>query len=113
MRYNTCAVPPSKREVTVDVNVAAVTTAGQHVYVTGDADILGNWNADLGISADATDYPLWKTRLYLPAGRPIQYKYYRKDSDGSVAWEKTSDGANRKATAPSSGGATWHDTVRW
>jgi len=113
MRYNTCAVPPSRREVTVDVNVAAVTTAGQHVYVTGDADVLGNWNADLGIPADATDYPLWRTRLYLPAGRPIQYKYYRKDSDGSVAWEKTSDGANRKATAPSSGGATWHDTVRW
>ena len=113
MRYNTCAVPLSKRDVTVDVSVIAATTAGQHVYVTGDVDVLGNWNTDLGIPADATDYPLWMTRLYLPAGTPLHYKYYRKNSDGSVAWEKTSDDTGRKATAPLSGSARWNDTVRW
>jgi len=53
------------------------------------------------------------TRLYLPAGTPLHYKYYRKNSDGSVAWEKTSNDTGRKATAPLSGSARWNDTVRW
>ncbi len=112
-RYHTCAVPPAEGEIEIDVNATATTRGGQYLYVTGDADALGNWNTDLGVPADAMDYSVWKTSLSLPAGRRIRYRYYRKNADGSIAWEKTASGENRERATPSSGRSTWNDVVRW
>jgi glucoamylase len=112
-RYHTCTVPPAKGEIAIDVHATATVRAGQHVYITGDVDVLGNWNTDLGIPADATEYPVWKTVVLLPAGSPIHYKYYRKNPDGTVTWENTPDGGNREFIVPISGSGRWNDTIRW
>ena len=71
---------------------------------------MGNWNTDLGLPADAAAYPLWKTRVNLPAGQRIEYKYYRKNADGSVSWEQRA--GNRVLQAPA-GGLTLNDQVNW
>jgi len=53
----------------------------------------------------------------LAAGGAIQYKYYRKNADGSVTWEcyPESDncGGNRSLAVPSSGPLPVNDTVSW
>ena len=112
-RYHTCPVRPAKGQVAIDIRATATVPAGQHLYVTGDADALGNWNTDLGIPADASDDPVWKTVVLLPARKSIHYKYYRKNRDGTVTWESTPDGENREFTVPPSGSGTRSDAVRW
>ena len=62
-------------------------------------------------------YPVWKNAINLAAGSVLQYKYYRKNSDGSVTWECYPGGGNcndnRSLTAPSSGSLNLNDTVSW
>ncbi|MGK3993589.1 glycoside hydrolase family 15 protein [Sorangium sp. So ce1024] len=112
-RYNACVVPPAAGEVAVSINVTANTVVGQHVYVTGNTAALGNWNTDLGIPVDPTTYPVWKNRVNLPASSSVQYKYYRKDPNGSVTWENLPGGGNRTMSTPASGTLTRNDTVTW
>jgi hypothetical protein len=38
-------------------------------------------------SARFVTYPFWKNAVNLAAGSSLQYKYYRKNADGSVTWE--------------------------
>lgn len=109
-RYYACRVEPKAGEATVEIQAAATTSWGQQLYVTGAARALGNWNTDLGLPADAAAYPLWKTRVNLPAGQRIEYKYYRKNPDGSVSWEQHA--GNRVLQAPA-GGLTLSDQVNW
>src|SRR5208283_152190 len=85
-RYHACVLPPGAGQVEVDFNVDAVTQWGQYMYVTGNTSALGAWNTNLALPVDSS-YPVWKNSINLPAGGAIQYKYYRKNSDGSVTWE--------------------------
>ncbi|WP_437760671.1 glycoside hydrolase family 15 protein [Sorangium sp. So ce1389] len=113
-RYNTCVVPPASNEAVVSVNVTATTVVGQQVYVTGNTAALGNWNTDLGIPVDPATYPVWKNRVNLPASSALQYKYYRKNADGSVTWENRPGGGNRSLSTPAAGATlTLNDTVTW
>ena len=112
-RYANCVVAPASGEAGVAINVTATTQLGQYVYVTGDATALGNWNTDLGLPVDPVHYPVWSNAVNLPASRAIQYKYYRKNPDGSVTWESFPGGANRMMTTPASGRITLTDTVAW
>ncbi|WP_437627821.1 glycoside hydrolase family 15 protein [Sorangium sp. So ce1151] len=113
-RYNTCVIPPASNEAAVALNVTASTVVGQHVYVTGNTAALGNWNTDLGIPVDPASYPVWKNRVNLPASSALQYKYYRKNADGSVTWENRPGGGNRSMSTPAAGGTlTLNDTVTW
>lgn len=113
MRYYACNVAAGAGQVQAAVNVNASTVPGQWVYVTGNTAALGNWNTDLGVPVDPTTYPTWKNRVNLPASSAIQYKYYRKNSDGSVTWENIAGGGNRNLNTPASGGVTLNDTVAW
>jgi len=116
-RYHACILPPGPGQVEVDFNVDAVTQWGQYVYVTGNTAPLGNWNTNLGVPVDSASYPIWKNSINLPAGNAIQYKYYRKNSDGSVTWECYPGGGNcngnRSLTLPSSGRLPVVDNVSW
>ncbi|MGQ0711346.1 MAG: glycoside hydrolase family 15 protein [Rhodoferax sp.] len=112
-RYNNCTVAAGSGEVQAAVSVNASTSWGQWVYVTGNTSALGNWNTDLGVPVDPSTYPTWKNKVNLPASSSIQYKYYRKNSDGSVTWENISGGGNRSVTTPASGSVTLSDTVAW
>ena len=101
----------------VNINVPATTQYGQYMYVTGSTEALGNWNPDLGIPLDPSSYPVWKNAINLAASSSFQYKYYRKNSDGSVTWEcypgSGNCNANRFLTLPSSGTVAPPDTVSW
>ena len=90
-------------------NVTATTTPGQNIFVAGDRSALGNWAPAAAVPLSATGYPVWKATVSLPAGTAFQYKYLRKNSDGSVTWES---GGNRTATVPAGGQVTLNDTWR-
>lgn len=109
-RYNNCTVAPASGQVQAAVSVTAPTVVGQWVYVTGNVPELGSWNTDLGTPVDPASYPVWKNKVNLPANTTIAYKYYRKNSDGSVTWENR---GNRTLTTPASGSVTLTDTVNW
>ncbi|MGD0106818.1 MAG: glycoside hydrolase family 15 protein [Rhodopila sp.] len=116
-RYFACVVPPGSGEVQVNVNVNASTQPGQYVYVTGSTGTLGNWNTNLGLPVDPSTYPVWKNSVNLAAGSSIQYKYYRKNSDGTVTWEcypgeGKCDG-NRSLATPASGTVNLNDKAGW
>ncbi len=112
-RYNNCAVSVTGGQVVTNINATATTVVGQQVYITGNTTALGNWNTDLGIPLDATTYPVWKNSVNLPASTVVQYKYYRKNDDGSVTWETITGGGNRSTTTPASGTVVLNDTVAW
>ena len=116
-RYYACVLTPGPGQVRIDFNVNAMTQWGQYVYVTGNTEVLGNWNTNLGLPVDSTSYPIWKNAVILAAGSVIQYKYYRKNPDGSVTWEcypsSSKCNGNRSLTAPSSGSFNMNDTVSW
>jgi glucoamylase len=106
-RYYACILTPGAGQVEININVSASTQFGQYMYVTGNTGTLGNWNTNLGIPVDPSTYPVWKNAVNLPASSSFQYKYYRKNSDGSVTWEcypgNGTCSANRSLTTPSSG----------
>jgi len=116
-RYYACVPAPGPGQVEININVDAIVQWGQYVYVTGNAEALGNWNANLGLPVDSASYPVWKNAINLAAGSVIQYKYYRKNPDGSVTWECYPGGSNcngnRSLTTPSSGSFNLNDTVSW
>jgi glucoamylase len=112
-RYSNCVIAPANGQAGVTISVKAATQPGQYLYVTGSTDALGNWNTDLGLPVDPANYPVWSNAVNLPASSSVQYKYYRKNADGSVTWEKVSGGGNRTLNVPASGGAALNDTVGW
>ncbi len=116
-RYHACVLPPGAGQVEIDFNVDAVTQWGQYMYVTGNTGALGNWNTNLGLPVDSSSYPVWKNSINLAAGGAVQYKYYRKNPDGSVTWEcypgNGDCSGNRSLSLPSSGQVPVVDNVRW
>lgn len=85
----------------------ATTSLGQNVYIAGNTDALGNWNADNAAGpAVCPTYPTWSTTVNLPVGETIQYKAIKRGA-GAAEWEGVS---NRSYTVPENGGAvsfTW------
>lgn len=112
-RYNNCTIPAAAGQVQAAVNVTASTTPGQWMYVTGSVAELGSWNTDLGTPVDPASYPVWKNKVNLPASSAISYKYYRKNSDGTVTWENLPGNGNRTLNTPATGTVTLSDTVVW
>ncbi len=93
--------------VTGYFNVYATTYWGQNVYVVGNVAQLGSWNTNQAVALSAAGYPTWSGSVTLPASTSIEYKYIKKDGNGSVVWES---GSNHVFTTPSSGSVTRNDT---
>ncbi|MFR9798759.1 carbohydrate-binding module family 20 domain-containing protein [Streptomyces sp. MS06] len=79
---------------------------GQHVYLVGSVPALGGWNTDDAVSMGGTA-PNWTTTVTLPADTYFEYKYIKKDPDGTIEWES---GANHSATTGTSGSGTLSNT---
>ncbi|RAK79574.1 putative glucan 1,4-alpha-glucosidase [Aspergillus fijiensis CBS 313.89] len=108
-----CSTPTS---VAVTFDVIATTTYGENVFISGSISQLGSWDTSSAIALSASQYTssnnLWYATISLPAGTTFQYKYIRKETDGSIVWESD---PNRSYTVPSSCGvssATESDTWR-
>lgn len=116
MRYNACVIAPASGEGGVTFNANATTLPGQSVYITGDTAALGMWDIGLAVpvNTDTDLYPIWRNTINLPASKTIQYKYIRKNADGSITWESLPGGSNRSFTTPSSGDKiARNDTIVW
>jgi glucoamylase len=108
-----CTTPTS---VAVTFDEIATTSYGENVYIAGSIPQLGNWDTSNAVPLSASKYTssnnLWYVTVNLPAGTTFQYKYFRKESDGSIVWESD---PNRSYTVPSACGvstATENDTWR-
>ncbi len=95
--------------VTVSASFDATVTTwyGQNVYVVGSLPALGGWNPAGAVALSPAAYPVWKATVNLPAGTSFEYKYIKKDPDGTVEWES---GANRTASTGTSAAAAFNDT---
>ncbi|KAF2494814.1 putative glucan 1,4-alpha-glucosidase [Lophium mytilinum] len=83
-----CAAATS---VAVTFDELATTTFGENVFIVGSISELGTWNTGSAVALSASKYtssnPLWFVTISLPAGTTFEYKYLKKESDGSIIWE--------------------------
>jgi alpha-amylase len=95
--------------VRVTFNENATTSFGQNVFVVGSIPALGNWAPGSAVALSSANYPVWSGTVTLPAGTAFQYKYLKKNTDGSVTWESD---PNRSYTTGTGATATVNDTWR-
>jgi hypothetical protein len=95
----------------VQIEAEAFTEMGESVMVVGNHPTLGGWNPEQALKLDSAGYPKWTARVVVPIGTTLEYKYVRKNADGSLLWE-ASEG-NRVVTTGTGGPTTTHDQVRW
>lgn len=67
------------------------TSYGENVFITGSISQLGSWNTANAVALSASQYtssnPVWSVTINLPVGTTFQYKFIKKEADGSVVWE--------------------------
>ncbi|KAI9429653.1 glycoside hydrolase superfamily, partial [Lactarius psammicola] len=97
---NGTSTPKTAQQVPVLFHENASTTNGENVFVAGSVPQLGNWDPSNAIPLDPTNYPMWAATVYLPSNTTFQFKFLRKESNGTVVWEP---GPNRQYTSPVSG----------
>ncbi|SCL72117.1 carbohydrate-binding module family 20 domain-containing protein [Micromonospora peucetia] len=95
--------------VAVSFHATATTNYGQNVYVVGNLPALGGWNPANAVALSPADYPIWRATVSLPPNTSVEYKYLKKNPDGSVTWES---GGNRTFTTPAGGTNPRTDTWR-
>jgi len=98
--------PPTT--VSVDFKVNATTTFGQNVFVTGSIPALGNWDPNSAIPLSSATYPVWDATVQLPSNTSVEYKYIKKNTDGSVTWESGNNDSLTTGTTPLTRNDTWH-----
>ncbi|CAK7202232.1 hypothetical protein SEUCBS139899_004954 [Sporothrix eucalyptigena] len=91
------------------------TTYGENVFLSGSISQLGSWNTDNAVALSASSYtssnPLWYVSVSLPVGTSFEYKFIKKESDGSIVWESD---PNRSYTVPSGcSGSTVTVSTSW
>lgn len=83
-----CTIP---NMTTVIFNEIAPTYYGEEVYLTGGISDLGDWNTTLALHLNSSEYtekyPLWYVAVDLPVNATIEYKFIKKEYDGSIVWE--------------------------
>jgi alpha-amylase len=96
----------------VRFEVLASTEYGEMVCVVGDDSALGAWDPARAVPLDPSQYPIWSGRVEVERGRKIEYKYVRRQSDGSCAWEAQT--GNRVLTVPASAAeVSTRDVADW
>ncbi|MFB9833660.1 carbohydrate-binding module family 20 domain-containing protein [Actinoallomurus acaciae] len=95
--------------VRVTFNETATTAWGQNVFVVGSIPALGDWAPADAVALSSAAYPVWSAAVALPTATSFQYKYVKKNTDGSVTWESD---PNRAYTTGAGGTAAVNDTWR-
>ena len=84
---------------TVSFNCKYNTSFGSSLFVVGNLKLLGNWNINDAIPLTTTSetYPLWikNAAFSCRVGTEIIYKYFVKDTNGTITWEELPNNANR------------------
>ncbi|KAJ7093290.1 glycoside hydrolase family 13 protein [Mycena belliarum] len=90
---------------TVAVSFAemATTTFGENIFLVGSLAQLGAWAPASALALSSASYPVWTVTVALPPNTAFEYKFIRKETDGSVVWESD---PNRSATTNASGAQT-------
>ncbi|KAI0795076.1 glycoside hydrolase [Abortiporus biennis] len=89
--------------VVVSFAETATTTFGENIFVVGSIPELGSWNPASALALSSASYPVWTLSVSLPVNTAFEYKFIRKETDGSIVWESD---PNREDTTPSSGSQT-------
>jgi hypothetical protein len=83
----------------------------ESVWLVGSDAQLGAWKPEGGVAMDGSTYPSWSARVTFEPGTRVEYKFARKNRDGSFTWEAVSgnravvtDGQNEMVTQ---GDVTW------
>ncbi|MGQ3053570.1 MAG: alpha-amylase family glycosyl hydrolase [Roseateles sp.] len=99
-------------QVQVNFKVNAATAVGQNLYVVGSLPELGSWDpAKASEVMMNPNYPQWFLPVSVPKGTQFEFKFIKKDGNGTVVWE---GGSNRVFTSPaSSTGATDTPVYNW
>ncbi|KAH8814784.1 glycoside hydrolase [Flagelloscypha sp. PMI_526] len=87
----------------------ATTTFGENIFLTGSISQLASWSPSSALALSSANYPNWSVTVTLPAGTSFEYKFIRKETDGSVVWESD---PNRSATVGTSATQTISTTWR-
>ncbi|KAH9981801.1 glycoside hydrolase [Russula compacta] len=98
--HGTPGIPTLAPRVSVLFSESATTQLGENIFVVGNVPQLGNWDPSNAIPLDPASYPVWGATVYLPSNITFQYKFIRKEPDGTIAWESDPD---REDTTPPSG----------
>ncbi|KAK7691582.1 hypothetical protein QCA50_004981 [Cerrena zonata] len=94
--------------VTVDFAETATTTFGENIFLVGSISQLGSWDTASAIALSSASYPIWTVAVTLPASTTFEYKFIRKETDGSIVWESD---PNRQASTPASSSAAVATTI--
>ena len=90
----------SRRISTVSFKCRYKTSFGSSLFVVGNLKLLGDWDINNAIALSTTpeSYPEWilKDAFSCPVGTEIIYKYFVKDTKGTITWEILPNNANRK-----------------
>ncbi|KAJ7093291.1 glycoside hydrolase [Mycena belliarum] len=86
--------------VSVSFATTATTTFGENIFLVGNLAQLGAWAPAAAIALSPASYPVWTITVGLPPGTAFEYKFIRKEADGSGIWESD---PNRSATTGASG----------
>jgi alpha-amylase len=95
--------------VTVNITLHVSADAGQSVYLVGAPASLGSWDPGAAVPLTQVDATTWTGTATLPGSATVEFKYIRKNTDGSVVWESD---PNRSVATPSGGTITFDDTWR-
>lgn len=93
-------------------HVNAQTNYGENIYVVGSIPELGSWDPSKSTEAmHCPAYPEWYLPVSVPAGTTFEFKFIKKDGNGNVTWESSS---NRVFTSDStSTGVADTSTYTW
>ncbi|KAF9457375.1 glycoside hydrolase [Collybia nuda] len=100
---------PGNGSVSVTFAETATTVVGQNIFLVGSISQLGTWAPASAIALSSATYPVWSVTVTLPANTVFEYKFFRKESDGTVNWESD---PNRQATVAASGSQTLSSSWR-
>ncbi|KAF5329512.1 hypothetical protein D9619_009322 [Psilocybe cf. subviscida] len=104
-----CAPTSTPSTVSVTFQETATTTFGENIFLVGSISQLGSWAPASSIALSSATYPVWSLTVSLPAGATFQYKFIRKETDGSVVWESD---PNRQVTLGTAASQTISSTWR-
>jgi alpha-amylase len=92
---------------TVTFTAVVTTWYGQNVFLVGSIPALGKWDPTRAVPLSAANYPTWSVTVTLPANTYFEYKFIKKDPDGTVTWESGANRSYTTGTGAATVNATW------